>query len=76
MSRIDEGIQLAKKESEMDIEENNEEKEDSPSKIKIYGDEKSEELSLLHRSSIKIEDNSLVNQEFIGRMLNSFENEK
>ena len=60
----------------MDIENNEEKKEDSPSKIKIYGDEKSEELSLLHRSSIKIEDNSLVNQEFIGKMLNSFENEK
>ena len=78
LSRVDEGLQLGKKEFEMDIEdkeENKEEKkEDTPSKIKVFGEEKSEEISLIHRSSIKIEDNSLIDQEFIGKMSNFFEN--
>ena len=78
LSRVDEGLQLGKKEFEMDIEDKEEKKEekkeDTPSKIKVFGEEKSEEISLIHRSSIKIEDNSLIDQEFIGKMSNFFEN--
>lgn len=46
---------------------------DSPSKIAVIGDDHESRLS--HRSSIKIEQNSIINQQFIGTMDNSYINE-
>lgn len=48
---------------------------DSPSKIRMIGNDSEKEISLMRGSSIKIEHNSLVEKEFIGNMVNFYANE-
>lgn len=48
---------------------------DSPSKIAVFGNEKGSESRLISRSNVKINQNSIINQEFIGTMMNSYINE-
>ena len=54
--------------------------EGSSSKLKVVGAEEnmSESVShsLLKRSSIKLNENSMLSKQFIGKIMNSFNNEK
>ena len=54
--------------------------EDSSSKLKVVGaEENMSELashSLLKRSSIKLNENSMLSKQFIGKIMNSFNNKK
>lgn len=80
LSRIEDGLEESRKDKQMDIEHKGEKKEksdfeDSPSKINVFGKEE-EGGSMLRRSSIRIHERSIIAEQFIGKIENSFINEK
>ena len=69
LSRIEDGFEESRKDKKMEIQSN----EPHIDKINTFG---SEETNLLRRSSIRIRDQSVIAQQFIGKLENVFLNEK